>query len=289
MGLRKRCMTGFIAWTLAQVGTAFAQEAPSEPPAVPAPATKDVDALPELPQRFLGNAVSVLGAPASWDSKDWGHFALAVGVVVGTAVALDRPVQDAFQRNRTEGRDKVARKLENFGSSYAIATAGGFYLAGLVGGDSEARATGVDAISASLITGAIIVPALKHAIGRARPEEQQGPNFFKPSIHGDASFPSGHTTEAFTVASVIAAHYENIWVQGTAYGLASLAGLARLEQNGHYASDVVAGALIGITVGRAVTRLNQRQRAIQHSKFQAFFVPDIRPGGYRGLQAGVVF
>ena len=49
-------------------------------------------------------------------------------------------------------------------------------------------------------------------------------------------------------------------VQNLAYGAAGLVGVARIEQNTHYASDVVAGAILGTVVGRAVVRRNNGTR-----------------------------
>jgi len=275
------------ALSLLACSGAWAEDAPT--PSTPAPTApaSDIDSIPRLPGLVLSNGVSVLSAPANWESKDWGHFALGALAVVGTAALLDHPIRDAIQRNRTESMDKAANKLEKLGSTYAIATAGGFYLAGMISGDKEIRATGTDAISASLITGLVIVPAMKFAVGRARPSEDKGTAFFKPFKGGDPGFPSGHTTEAFAVASVITAHYSDTWVQVTAYGLASLAGLARMEQNQHFASDVVAGALIGYAVGKAVVRLNQAKRFGKNCELMV--LPDIRPDGHRGMQARLVF
>jgi membrane-associated phospholipid phosphatase len=44
-----------------------------------------------------------------------------------------------------------------------------------------------------------------------------------------------------------------------AYLLASGIGLSRVEKNKHYLSDVLAGATLGIVVGRTVTRVNDEQ------------------------------
>lgn len=260
-----------------------------ETPAVDLASTPsfDLDRPAHLPSLVWGDAKSVLGAPLKWEKEDWSRFAVAALAVAGTAVLLDRPLHDAVLRNEHDSWKRASRNLERFGSNYAIAVTGGFYLAGWIGGHEETRATGADAISASVITGLLMVPAMKFAAGRARPFQDKGTFTFKP-LGGNASFPSGHTTEAFTVASVIAAHYPDTWVQITAYGFASLAGLSRIEQNAHWASDVVAGALIGTTVGRAVAHLNQRQGAKQHSRMKLVVAPDLRPR-FQGIQVGFQF
>ena len=74
---------------------------------------------------------------------------------------------------------------------------------------------------------------------------------FKP-FSNNQSFPSGHASQAFAVATAIAENYPVWWVQTLCYGGAGLVGYARIEQNAHYASDVVAGALLGWAVAHAV-------------------------------------
>jgi len=263
------------------LGTDKTAQAPNED------AKSALDRPTHLPRLVLDDTVSVLEAPLGWDKEDWTHFGFAAAALAATAMLLDRPMNDAVLRNHHDSWDGTARHLESLGSTYAIAAAGGFYLTGWLSGNNELRATGTDAISASLITGLLIVPALKYTAGRARPVQDLGPNSFKP-FGGKESFPSGHTTEAFAVASVITAHYPGTWVQITAYGLASLAGLARLEQNAHWTSDILAGALIGTSVGKAVTRLNQQKRTGKLAHLQLMVAPDLRPG-FHGIQVGVIF
>jgi membrane-associated phospholipid phosphatase len=45
------------------------------------------------------------------------------------------------------------------------------------------------------------------------------------------------------------------------YGTATLVGFARIHHKAHFLSDVTAGALIGNAAGRAVVRINRRERS----------------------------
>ena len=44
------------------------------------------------------------------------------------------------------------------------------------------------------------------------------------------------------------------------YGLAGLAGLSRIYDNKHWASDVFLGAALGTVIGKAVVKLNETRR-----------------------------
>jgi len=101
---------------------------------------------------------------------------------------------------------------------------------------------------------------LKQSFGRARPFEGEGTHHFDP-FSGHDSFPSGHSTNAWAIATAISAHSDG-WVFPTiAYTLASNVSIARLNSNVHFPSDVVAGALIGRAVAKSITT---RHRALKN-------------------------
>ena len=65
--------------------------------------------------------------------------------------------------------------------------------------------------------------------GRPDPSERQPrERIFHPFPNSERSFPSGEATQAFAVASVIAAHYDGLWIKISSYSIASLVGMARI-------------------------------------------------------------
>ena len=79
----------------------------------------------------------------------------------------------------------------------------------------------------------------------------------RPNGEDQLSFPSGHASNAFTLAAVAERHYG--WKVGLpAYALAGAVAVSRLQRNKHYLSDVMAGATLGYIVGRTVVRVNGR-------------------------------
>ncbi len=65
------------------------------------------------------------------------------------------------------------------------------------------------------------------------------------------AWPSGHTSSAFTVASVLHQAY-GPWVGIPLYGIAGLGGFSRIDDREHSLSDVVFGAALGLVVGHTV-------------------------------------
>ena len=212
------------------------------------------------PRLVLEDARLVLTAPVRWDVRDWLWFSADALVVAGVALAADPGVEGYVEEHNSESISRALKWVEPFGAEYAIGLIGAFYAGGLITGDSTARHVGEDGIVASILAGGIITPALKLATGRTRPRADGEDYDFHP-FSGNASFPSGHATEAFAVASVVTEYYDGTWVEVLSYGVASLVAAARVDHTAHYVSDVVAGALIGSSVGKVVVRTNARERS----------------------------
>lgn len=86
------------------------------------------------------------------------------------------------------------------------------------------------------------------------------------------SFPSGHASHTFASATSLAYSY-GPWIGSLAYGAAIWNGLSRIREEAHWASDVVAGATLGIFWGRASAKAFDKQDS--HLSWH----PSILPGG----------
>lgn len=223
----------------------------------------------------------ILTAPARWEKKEWLTFSLATAGVAAVSL-LDKPTWDLAKRNQTSTVDNIASIVEKGGGGYTLAVPVAFYIAGEISDNNKAKIVALDGLSASMIAGGIIHPGLKFLVGRSAPKDDKGAYHFEPFTFSlPQSFPSGHATQSFTLASVICAHYPEPWVKVTAYSIASLVSLARLYEGEHFLSDWAAGALIGTVVGNTVVWFNEKQR--KEKKESSLIITPIMGNGTFGL------
>ena len=118
------------------------------------------------------------------------------------------------------------------------------------------------ALTAAVILQAVLVFAMKYAVGRVRPWLALG---MHPPIDApptDFSFPSGHASGSFTVAVFVATVcLSTRAIRGrrsfaiVALALAFAISFSRVYLGVHYPGDVSAGALLGSAIGFVAARV----------------------------------
>jgi membrane-associated phospholipid phosphatase len=204
-------------------------------------------------QRAGADLKSLVTAPLHWRAREWKRFGEGVALVVA-AGAADKQIEDAFQRNRSSSTNSFAKAITPFGGGRGLELSAVLFGAGKLFHDANVENAGRDALEADLWAGGVVTPLLKDAFGRARPNINEGTyNFhFAQTDNPHNSFPSGHATSAFALATAIAGHYDNWVVPTIVYTIASGVAASRLNDHVHWPSDVVAGALIGRAVAKGV-------------------------------------
>jgi membrane-associated phospholipid phosphatase len=171
-----------------------------------------------------------------------GISSLALGVMVQNDERLRRPIQG----NRSEGRDEFWDGVSTLGR---VEVPLGIALLGMTLSDGPFAELSAAAVQSLALTGLTIL-ALKPLTASVRPGiDSSRRQFFSYETRSfDAlSFPSGHTMGIFAVAEVYGSAYGRWWT----YPLAAMVGYSRIHGDWHWASDVLAGALLGIAAARS--------------------------------------
>jgi len=166
------------------------------------------------------------------------RFGEGVALVLAVHAADDRLLRETQRLGHDSFFHNVTPLGGGRGDQLALVLIGSGWLTR----DQRMLNSGVDAIESSLLA-AFITKAGKRIARRERPDHSD-----------DQSFPSGHATSAFAIATAIADDYrDKPAVPVIAYALATSVALARVHDNVHFPSDVVAGALIGRAVAKSIT------------------------------------
>ncbi|MFH0999678.1 MAG: phosphatase PAP2 family protein [Bacteroidota bacterium] len=196
-------------------------------------------------------------------------------VVPSTLVTLAILINGSrFEKNlQTQLRNEVGNTfsfpIDDFTQYVPIAE---LYLADIVGVKSKNHwfDQSKNLFISNLISAAI-THGLKNIANKTRPDG------------GDHSFPSGHTTLAFTNAAVL--HHEfkesSPFLAYTGFAFAATTGTFRILNNKHWLSDVLLGAGIGIAAAELVYYFEPFKNFNPFKKIEGFsFVPFAQSNNY---------
>jgi membrane-associated phospholipid phosphatase len=216
--------------------------------------------------------------PALHVDRDGVARLLAGGLLLWGANAVEQRADDPTRCRwcEPEGVDRLARRTLRWrdtdaagdasdalfvavplGSAAAVA-----WLAARDGGGTREVVEDVLLVAAAIAVADPLTTAVKHGTARLRP---QASDTGVPRVQGDLhAFWSGHTARVFT-AAVAAAQVTRLrgrpgwrWVAGVGLAAAATTGYLRVAADQHWATDVLAAAAAGATIGWAVPTLALR-------------------------------
>ena len=246
-----RKLFGTLFVLLIGSSSAFAQtSAPASAPQ-PAPPAKTSTLEKQFLKNLLADQKAIWTSPFKVQTDD---LKWLVPFTAGTAtlIATDRGTGDWIADVGAEHSDlvPVSKGISYAGDHYVVGgAAAAFYLIGRATGNERARETGI-LTAETLINSWIVSGVIKGVTQRGRPDSGEDRGRF---FTGGTSFPSGHSIQIWSIATVVAHEYhDQKWVQVTAYGTATLVGLSRFTAQRHYLSDVLVGSSLGFLIGRYV-------------------------------------
>jgi len=196
---------------------------------------------------------------SSWERKDWIKVGLITGITAGL-YHFDSKIQEWVQENRNNTSDKIANFAKPFGDGkYTLPPLCVFYFYGHFFEDKKAKRVSLLSLESFVVSG-IFTQGIKFTGHRHRPSTGDsyntwdGPSFSKSNL----SFPSGHSSSAFSIASVIATEYDNRFIPPLAYGIATLTALSRVNDNAHWPSDVFFGSCLGYFTAKGIVALHKK-------------------------------
>ena len=238
----------------------------------------------------------------------WGYNSLYWVGAFGSTVVLaktdaDRDIQDWFIEEDRLGRT-VPRAMYWTGIFIQPTIGASLYLGGLWF-DRPYVATGGAALLQSIGIISIYNLFFKYLAGRKPPGCCNSPRDFQFQpfkqdllLTKRQSWPSGHTSSTFVMVASLHGYFEANYIAYLGYPFATLMAVSMVDWDYHWASDVIAGALMGIVVGYVVGRNFRKAYAaangdlsqkIEPGYFQVASVEPIFSGDKIGLQVSAAF
>lgn len=230
----------FLALVSCRASLLYAEE--NQAPSVDYPVRLWID-LRELPAQPIG-----------FSGTQW---MLTGGVMAATwfALAHDGEFQTDVQGHRTDFYHSLSNLSTSFGDyHYQVPLEAYLWSLGTVSNFGPVKRAAADGMEASFLAAGLVTPLITKVSGRALPLYHDRALAFHPFIFkkGHESFPSDHTTEAFTMASVLDADFRSTlgyWQTPFLFAMAAGTGFSRIYDDKHYLSDVILGAGIGSSIG----------------------------------------
>lgn len=200
-----------------------------------------------------------------------GHYLLPTAIVVGVTVGLiySDPHTAPYFRNHQKNWDDFNDVFDPLiTTGEVIALPAGLLAAGYIRHDDREVNTALLATEA--YGDSVVINLAMKAITRRQRPSDVAPNgdwdntFFngsKSPLKG-SSFPSGHSTAVWSVATVVAERYRHRhkpWIPVLSYTMATVISCSRITESAHFASDVWLGSALGYTIAKYQT-LSPRMR-----------------------------
>jgi membrane-associated phospholipid phosphatase len=209
---------------------------------------------------FGDDFVDVLASPKSWKGGDFLSFSAVLGAGL-LLYSVDQDIQQWARDNRSSSSEDYFKTIGHLGNGIVLlGLVTALYVSGEVSDNNSLRKTALLSLESCLTTG-IIVRGLKSVVGRARPWTGESSHSFHPfsTRSSFASFPSGHASTAFAMATVIADQSKKAYIDIIAYSLATIAAFSRVHLDKHWASDILVGSAIGYFVAKKISALDRNR------------------------------
>ena len=216
---------------------------------------------------FFVDGASFFTYPLRMNQSEW---LTAAGLGLGTYIMVqnDNHIKYLIGTDVNEFDNEFWSIFENYGVVQLAEIAGvATYSVGLFSKNDKVRKLGRMIIQ-SLTYSGLMAMLIRMTAGRKRPPYTSDHHNFIGFTTNNSfqSFPSGHTTVAFALSTVLAEYFDSPWSRIGFYGLAGLAATERLINSEHWFTDIALGALVGIAGGIHVIKQESDRESASKSR-----------------------
>ena len=168
---------------------------------------------------------------------------ITFGVWIKPKAQLDYNLLYSIHVERNQSLDPSMKSITSSPTSIMILSPLGTGLAAWIKKDQELFEKATMQCLA-IATNVILTLSIKELVARQRPFETYS-EFTPLTAAGSRSFPSGHTSSSFNIATSLSLSFPKWYVIAPSFLWASAVGYSRMHLGVHYPSDVLVGAVLG--------------------------------------------
>ena len=206
--------------------------------------------------KSFGSDVGSLGKAIKSPTDKLISTTLLIGATESFLFSNDLFIKNQFQNHTTLTTTAITKYVEPLGrGSTALGGSALLYAGGYLFKNIPLQKAGLLGFK-SVVMSAALVTLIKYTVQRQRPNTTSNPY----NIHGIwnthqyVSFPSGHSSDAFALATAVCSQIKNKYWHIPIYAAAAAVAVSRVHDNKHWASDVVMGSCIGYFTTRFIIR-----------------------------------
>ena len=183
------------------------------------------------------------------------------------AQSLDFKILDKINTPFNEPADKNWKTFSNMNTAVCITAPVGLFVAGQIRHDKQMISNAYK-LAASIVIAEAITATMKSTIRRDRPFVTYPDDIYRKTTGSGYSFPSGHASTSFALATSLSMSYPKWYVIVPSYAYACSISYSRMYLGVHYPSDVAAGMIIGAGSSYLSYKLNAWLAGKKHKKDQ---------------------
>lgn len=230
---------------------------------------REPDPPPLVPLRDLGGAIrdfgedtwAVVSSPTRLDART-GAVVGGVLAVGGALFAMDEEITRRVAVEDPGGFHGTLREVGDFFEPAGLQSNSNLYLAGISAVSYFTRQDWLHAPAKQLLYSQWISGIVRQGtgalVGRQRPSQEESAYVF--TLGDGKSFPSGHSSVAMAIATVLSHHIDYAPATVALYAAASAVVFQRVDAGEHWASDAWLGAGLGLAIARIVIMTEESRR-----------------------------
>jgi membrane-associated phospholipid phosphatase len=169
---------------------------------------------------------------------------------------VDLSILKSINKNEMPCWDKTMQITSHSIYPALIITPGSLLLSGYIQNNKPMMRNGLKT-GIAIGLNIVLTTSLKYSINRTRPFKKYPNDIIQRTEVGQYSFPSGHTSSAFAMATAVTLSSKKWYVAVPSYLYACGVGYSRMRLGVHFPSDVLGGMVLGISSSLLVWQIDK--------------------------------